>query len=274
MLRAAEVRWTGGAHKRGAQRPAYMLLRIDRNKVAFARAHDYLQSPLPVRHIKEERHLAMEEVLTGKTPQGYQLLENRDWEVAKVKPEEIAQHLRGRKEVFEKLPEKDVLKCIKDMADIAKGKLSRKILRSHDPELVPSRIQSVTLAAKAFTFITPYDAAFTAEVAPPASFEELLSSMLIMLSIDRRVLMDEEHHPELLFVLAHLRSVLFRIQKEIDRSKFKVEIAFQLPTISINSQNSLETHQVLRLWIKSMLHGPDRILRRVMTPEELLKVRE
>ncbi|MEE8638072.1 MAG: hypothetical protein V3T21_03405 [Candidatus Margulisiibacteriota bacterium] len=272
MFRVAEVGWTQGAHKRGVQRPEYVLFRINRNKVAFGRSHDHLLTPSPVRNIKNERHLPMEEVLTGKTPQGYRLLENRDWEVAKVKPEEIAEHLRGRKEVFEKLPEKDVLKCIKDMVDIARGKLSRKILRSHDPELSPSRIQWVTLAAKAYTFLTPYDAEFRAEVTPPASFEELLSSMLISLPIDRRVLMDKEHHRELLFVLAHLRSVLFRIQKEIDRTK--IEIAFQLPTISINSQNSLRTHQVVRLWIKSMLDEPDRTLRMVMTPQDLLRIKE
>ena len=277
MLRFAEVRWPGGAHNRGVRRLEYVVVEMGRGQVAFGREDDHLMHPSPARHIESRRNpmlYPIEEVLTGKTPQGYRLLKNQDWEVVKVKPEDIADHLRGREDVFEKLPEKDVLKCIRDLVGIANGKLSRKILRSHDPGLTSNRIQSVTLAAKAYTFLTPLDAAFKAEVTPPTSFEELLSSMLIMLPIDRRVLMDPEHHPELLFVLAHLRSVLFRIQKEIDRSRFKVEIAFQLPTISINSQNSLRTHQVIRLLIKSMLGEPDRILRRVMTPEDLLRIKE
>jgi hypothetical protein len=275
MFRVAENKWTEGAHGRGAQRPEYVLYKINRNQVAFGRSYDNLLAPSPLSSIKRERYLPMEKVLTGRTPLGYRLLEDRNWEVTKVKAEDIAEHLRGRKEVFEKLPEADILECKQTMLGIMSGKLSRKILREYERELLPEDIRWVKLDANDYYFDVfgiSDENYFPAKVKPPASLAELLACMNIKLEVDHQALLEKEHHAELFFALAHLRSVFFQMQKKVDRTR--VWIGFQLPTISITSGIAEISGRVEALWIESVLKEPGKHLRRIMAPEELLMVRE
>ncbi|KPJ65326.1 hypothetical protein AMJ44_10510 [candidate division WOR-1 bacterium DG_54_3] len=273
MFRFAE-NWTEGAYRRGTG-PYDTLFKINRNTVAFGRSGDRFSTPLPLSSIKKERHLPIEKVLTGRTPHSYRLLENRDWEVARVKPEDIAEHLRGRKEVFEKLPEADILECKQAMLGIMSGKLSRKILREYEPELLPEDIRWVRLDANDYYFDVfglSDENYFPAKVKPPASLAELLAGMNIKVEVESRALLEKDHHAELFFALAHLRSVFFKMQKKVDRTR--VWIGFELPTISITSGIAEISGRVDALWIESALKEPGKHLRSIMAPEELLMVRE
>jgi len=96
--------------------------------------------------------------------------------------------------------------------------------------------------------------------------------MNIRVEVDHRALLEKKHHAELFFALEHLRSVFFKMQKKVDRTR--VWIGFELSTISITSGIAEKSGRVDTLWIESVLKKPGNNLRRLMAPEELLMIRE
>lgn len=278
--RQQEYRWTEGAHRRGVRRQAYVMVKLEDQRIAFARRSD-IQNPYVQEQVRQRADLKafdLKEVVKPDSRSALNMQRYSNWVVAEVPEADIAPQHRSQEQPLETLPVTDIFNAITVMSEISSGQYLEEVLKMAKG-LTVEDLSHVAVVPGAFAVHAAQDHSWAYQghyrldtITPPASLSDLLTLMRSNLYINVGVLNRPGCRIELQELMTKLRRLFFKAQLIVDRGKR--EVFFQFPRLVTRAEPATAYPYEKNLYIKSLFieqledRDGDK-LHLVMRPEDL-----